>query len=482
MLEQGHFTTVTEDVTGPNGSLDYDVIGHVCKFLATSDIKKCRLVSSSWNYQCTPVLRARTRIRIDLSPGYDDDCERLESWDLSYFTDRINLSPVNIDLFIPSSHSYNLTPLDFSAILLFKNLKSFIVHYPAKLEFLWMKELSTNIVSSSSTTLEELEFEWLEDEASLDFGSLGGIVFTKLVKLRVDSNFFTNGPVQPIGQVLFAAFPNVKDLAMNCFYLAQISKEGLLPNFTRSLSSLSVVGEFDATRLECLLKIPTSLKKLEIGPAESSLKIDHRVDELPTILHQILSKHATTLEELFIHVEWLQGGKNLEWKFPAFPILKKLWIMNCDTFTTIVFETGPGSGCFEPINYPKCFPELEILKIFSHTGKSARVETFLPEKMDRQVVESVRQVDVSIYEYRFRVIEEAAVLEEVKIYLRLLSLFPNTRDSVIQNLERVLVYAGGKNLVSRYSGYREILRAPKAAANFFCRQNKREKKREEKKN
>ncbi|XP_035712251.1 uncharacterized protein LOC118437389 [Folsomia candida] len=276
MLEQEDFTITTITASGdaaPHGSLDQDVIGQVCKFLATSDIKNCRLVSSSWNYECTPVLKARTRTRLDLSPGYDENGHYFEfglcDWDILDVVKKMKFCPVNVYLGVPSAHHYVLPDVDFAIFPSINNLKSIIVQFPARHEFPWQMKLSTNVIMSSSTTLEELEFDWMEDERSQDFPSLRGIVFPKLMNLMVKSNFnsFRDNPVQRIGQAIVASFPNLKYLEINCDYL----EDGLLPNFPRSLTGLQVIGYFDTAKLECLLKIPATLKKFVLGNCDTYL-------------------------------------------------------------------------------------------------------------------------------------------------------------------------------------------------------------------
>lgn len=60
----------------------------------------------------------------------------------------------------------------------------------------------------------------------------------------------------------------------------------------RSLNSLELSGHLNADRLECLLKIPSRLKTLDISTTFDSDEI--RADELPTILYKFLKKHSPT--------------------------------------------------------------------------------------------------------------------------------------------------------------------------------------------
>ncbi|XP_035716034.1 uncharacterized protein LOC118439111 [Folsomia candida] len=85
-----------------------DVIPHLCKFLGIGTIKKCRLVCRSWNYEATPVLKARTLIEIKLASGKHDQRRHKEwRWD----TEIVEKLGFNARLKI-SSYKPMLPPLD----------------------------------------------------------------------------------------------------------------------------------------------------------------------------------------------------------------------------------------------------------------------------------------------------------------------------------------------------------------------------------
>ncbi|OXA49496.1 uncharacterized protein LOC110854691 [Folsomia candida] len=434
VLEAGEPTISSrEDAPHEEPFLNPDVIGHICKFLGTSDIKNCRLVSSPWNYGATPILKVRSRITLEFSPGYDDDGHPfgadLGGWDISDVVKKLEFYPGNVRLAIPSTE-YNLPPPDFAMFPFDNNFKSICVQYPLGDQFHWQRELFTKFILSSSTTLEQLKSEWLEDEVSLDFPLLGGTVFPKLTKLGVGRYFDSDGAVKRIGRAIAVSFPNLKYLKANCDYLVAMSEDGLLPNLSRSLTCLKLGGDLNTNGLECLLKIPASLKKFVLGNGHPlEFEIDDRVDELPTIFYKLLKKHAPTLEHLDLDMSWINEEENhLQWKFPVFPVLKKLCLDYADMLTDVVFEK---SGYFGPINYAINFPVLETLYIFCSTKEASRVEAFLPPEMNCQVVPSVKQVDVRIRNY-------PGVLDQIKIYVRIMALFPNARDHVVSNLQRLL--------------------------------------------
>ncbi|OXA49779.1 uncharacterized protein LOC110854623 [Folsomia candida] len=324
VAERGEFVISSQEEEAP--FLNPDVIGHICKFLATSDIENCRLVSSSWNHGATPVLKSRTRTTLEFSPGYDEHGNifgaDLGGWDISDVIKKLEFRPVNIRLAIPSTE-YNLPPPDFTMFPFDNNFKSIIVEHPLGDQFHWQRELFTKFIMSSSTTLDELQSDWLEDEVPLDFPPLGDTVFPKLTKLEVDRYFRGDGAVQLIGRAVTTSFPKLKYLSIKCDYLVAISETGL--NSLRSLNSLKLIGDLDTNGVEYLLKIPASLKKLVFGGSHPvDFEIDACVDELPTIFYKLLKKHAPTLEELDLDMTWMNGEKNLQWKFPVFPVLKKL--------------------------------------------------------------------------------------------------------------------------------------------------------------
>lgn len=146
----------------------------------------------------------------------------------------MKFKPANIYLGIPSLHRCPISPKDYAEFPPITNLKSIIVQYPAQPASLWQRDLSANIISSSSRTLEDLEFDWMGGEKLLDFPALGGTVFPKLAKLKVTRYFDPdNGAVQRIGHAIVASFPNLEYLVINCDYLAIFSVAGQLPNFPR---------------------------------------------------------------------------------------------------------------------------------------------------------------------------------------------------------------------------------------------------------
>lgn len=128
----------------------------------------------------------------------------------------------------------------------------------------------------------------------------------------------------------------------------------------------------------------------------------------------------------------------LTWKFPIFPALKKLHV-EYGGLAIVEFETNIAEY-FRPIDYAVGFPVLEVLQIF---GESVRGDSFLPD--NRQVVESVREVDVRTFNH-----EEITEMTEMDtetlydirgqagVYVRLLDIFPNARDCVMACLRKLL--------------------------------------------
>lgn len=139
---------------------------------------------------------------------------------------KLEFRPVNIRLAIPSTE-YNLPPPDFTMFPFDNNFKSIIVEHPLGDQFHWQRELFTKFIMSSSTTLDELQSDWLEDEVPLDFPPLGDTVFPKLTKLEVDRYFRGDGAVQLIGRAVTTSFPKLKYLSIKCDYLVAISETGL---------------------------------------------------------------------------------------------------------------------------------------------------------------------------------------------------------------------------------------------------------------
>lgn len=127
------------------------------------------------------------------------------------------------------------------------------------------------------------------------------------------------------------------------------------PNSVRSLNSLVFDYIFNIKNMEFLLQIPGSLKKLQF-----LVNNGHYFDQLPSILYELMKKHAPTLEDVSITRD-RSGWKNeLEWKFPVFPALKRFTLCGV-IFRNCLFETSPGN--FAGIDYNVSFPVLESLKI-----------------------------------------------------------------------------------------------------------------------
>ncbi|OXA36586.1 hypothetical protein Fcan01_28648 [Folsomia candida] len=83
-------------------------------------------------------------------------------------------------------------------------------------------------------------------------------------------------------------------------------------------------GVLDLPLAISLLKIPGPLKTLKFLDLKFDIDIS---DELTTTFYKLLKKHSSTLEELCIHISWLYE-RPLEWKLPAFPVLKTLVLRN----------------------------------------------------------------------------------------------------------------------------------------------------------
>lgn len=179
--------------------------------------------------------------------------------------------------------------------------------------------------------------------------------------------------------------------------------------------------------MESLLKIPAGLKKFTFGgfnPVFLQLDDDDEEDELQTILYKLLKKQAPTLEKFSVGIVWWDRAEmEIEWKFPIFPFVKKLYIDFSRMQTRIVFETKLESGDFRPINYAECFPVLEFINCA--IPEESWVESFLPSKGNCQVVTSVRKVDVTIYA------DYGEGELHTKIYEQLWDMFPNARDFII---------------------------------------------------
>ncbi|OXA49859.1 hypothetical protein Fcan01_15378 [Folsomia candida] len=88
------------------------IVGHLCSFLTSNDIKQCRLVSHVWNYGSTPKLKAKTRTRISL-------CRN----DTAIFDviDKLKFSAVNVLLQVIAVPALNLPPIDLEIFPMMRN-------------------------------------------------------------------------------------------------------------------------------------------------------------------------------------------------------------------------------------------------------------------------------------------------------------------------------------------------------------------------
>lgn len=189
----------------------------------------------------------------------------------------------------------------------------------------------------------------------------------------------------------------------------------------RSLNSLVLRGSLDSNMTECLLKIPFSLKRLELK--SFLIRNKSRAHELPTLPYKLLQKHCLTLENLDLRLGF--GTKDIEWKFPAFPALKRLRIYFCTKFQNFGFESPPGSGSFGRIDYKACVPALEIFHIHSFDFPS--FAAFIPpEDNTCPVIKSVREVDINLFRCKQPNEEAQAALQT-----RLLEVFFNAEISII---------------------------------------------------
>ncbi|XP_035701357.1 uncharacterized protein LOC118433492 [Folsomia candida] len=425
------YSTFSRDNVHETGAcLNHDIIEHLCKYLGTMDIKTCRLVSSVWNYGSTLALKARTNIRFQLSPKNCKNSVPLSQnsggWDILNVIEKLKFCPVNVCLLVPFNSDDTLAPPDFSLFPETNNFKSICVELPHGNQYRWQAELVAQLIQSSSTTLKELEFDWAENVDFLDFPSFGDTIFPKLVKLTVE-NKFDEGAVERVFQAITTSFPNLQYLVTECKYFVEIVEEGLLPNLPQSLNCLNLYGNITPDRMESLLKIPAGLKKFTFGgfnPVFLQLDDDDEEDELQTILYKLLKKQAPTLEKFSVGIVWWDRAEmEIEWKFPIFPFVKKLYIDFSRMQTRIVFETKLESGDFRPINYAECFPVLEFINCA--IPEESWVESFLPSKGNCQVVTSVRKVDVTIYA------DYGEGELHTKIYEQLWDMFPNARDFII---------------------------------------------------
>lgn len=203
------------------------------------------------------------------------------------------------------------------------------------------------------------------------------------------------------------------------------------PNNFRSLMSLLLIGECNSVRMECLLEIPASLNKLFFRPY---LKIDDRVDELPTIFYKLLKKHSSTLQDLIIITSWKGEEKEMEWKFPIFPVMKRFILLSNHVFEKSVFEINFGN--FGPIDYNVCFPVLVIFHISNRMHELSSVAAFLPGEDKCATMPSLRDVDFNILT---DVPTAGEQLLQARLYVEMLDLFPHAKDSIMKKLKALLL-------------------------------------------
>lgn len=195
------------------------VIHHLSSFVATQDLRELRLVSKSWNYAVTPVLKARTKTILKLDGNMADIKEQLE------------FSPINLYLLVEHPNQpFTLDPATFPSI---RNLKSIYFSYIADRHgYLGVQEVCRKIVLASSGSLQELKFEW--DNES-DVPSFESAVFPKLRNLGTD--YFSDDDdaivIKNLGHAITQSFPNLEHLAIGAENLHAIWELGLLPKFPR---------------------------------------------------------------------------------------------------------------------------------------------------------------------------------------------------------------------------------------------------------
>lgn len=206
----------------------------MCKFLRVKDVKRCRLVSKSWNDSFTPILKERTTVRIVLDPPDHDEYEDLLSQKEKYsdVVAKMAFSPVNIALVISDSYQFFLPPRDPEIFLSVKNLKYVFVMFLVEDQMEWKKDLVLKIIQNSAATLQKLKFLW-DDE--LAFRSLRGTVFPKLIELEAkyteDEEYVNEEALENIGYAITESFPRLECLKMESRDLNEIAKMGFLPKF-----------------------------------------------------------------------------------------------------------------------------------------------------------------------------------------------------------------------------------------------------------
>ncbi|OXA38882.1 hypothetical protein Fcan01_26438 [Folsomia candida] len=382
-----------------------NVISSLCKFLSVKDIKECRLVSQVWNQSATPVLKARTRMDIEL-------CQD-NGW--GGIIEKLKFSPVHVSLEVKDESIPSPDPeVPFP---LMENLKS-----------LWLnceggnqpgKDFCHKIILTSAPILQELELECSNDP---DVPALQpGTLFPKLKDLGISYWWeLEDDAAEKVAQIITAC-PALECLRTYYSYLDGFGRMKLLQKLPPSFSSLTLDGDLNADGLEVLLKIPSPLKKLtfEIQYDAELQKGDYLQENLYKLLH----KHSPTLEKLSISFP-SAFDKIMEWKFPVFSAMKVFQIqmgMN----NKISFQSRRGK--FGWIDYHKSFPVLESLHVCSDSvfpGFSS-VDQFLPKGSGGS--ESVKRVEMVVsYDAK----REANMAARTDLYDRLVKTFPNGRDSV----------------------------------------------------
>ncbi|XP_035713129.1 uncharacterized protein LOC118437848 [Folsomia candida] len=192
-------------------------------------------------------------------------------------------------------------------------------------------------------------------------------------------------------------FPNLQHLKTDCKTFGALSEFGMLQGLPPSFNSFAVEGGLDATPLECLLKIPSGLKKLSLS--RIFFKNDKlQLKEVPIVLYKLLKKQSPSLEICSVSL----GGdmEKLSWRFPAFPVMTILKIYNSGIFRNVQFESSLGSGIFGRIDYQMSFPVLEILHFSTYLNRFSSVAAFLPSKGSG--CPTVKEVDIDFLVVPFR--------------------------------------------------------------------------------
>ncbi|XP_035715484.1 uncharacterized protein LOC118438820 isoform X2 [Folsomia candida] len=213
-----------------------DIIPHLCKFLVIKDIKDCRLVCKSWNYEATPVLKERTLINIRLDAGTYGKTPPKE-WELDErIAEKLSFN-TNIKISANKSLSPPKNLQDFPPI---RNLKSILVQI--KITEQWQKDFCNEIILGSAPTLEELQLH-----CDQNFPSFSATVFPRLKKLVINGGR-TRAQLDPvierIGQAVTEAFPALQCFTINCEHLYEISKLELLQHFPLYLFSRRRAGTY----------------------------------------------------------------------------------------------------------------------------------------------------------------------------------------------------------------------------------------------